>query len=145
MVAYIRVQRQDKCFLGQINQVLNILMGLSAVLHHVQQSNLCGNTTLGHVKKKSCTETNRVLCLSSGSQLTSQKTRSRWMRVVAARIAQRRWNDASGRVRQNVLCAPALYGLLNSLQLLIIDGLRIDSSASKMWKHDTHQWVDPVF
>lgn len=54
------------------------------------------------------------------------------MRAVAARIYQRRWNDASGRVRQNVLCVPALYGLLNSLQLLIIDGLRIDSSASKM-------------
>lgn len=53
MVVYIRVQRQNKCFFGQRNQVLKIL-GLSSVLHHV----LCGNTTLRHVKKKSWTETN---------------------------------------------------------------------------------------
>lgn len=101
MVIYIRVQRQDKCFFGQINQVLNILMGLSAVLHHVQQSNLCGSTTLCHVKKKSCTETN-LSSLFEPRESTHLPENTQQMDASMYISAQMEW-----RQWQNVLCAPA--------------------------------------
>lgn len=96
MVVYIRVQRQDKCFFGQINQVLNFFIGLSAVLHHVQQSNLCGNTSLCHVKKKFCTKTNLSSLLEprESSHLpenTQQMDASSCSTFLSAQMEWRQW------------------------------------------------------